>query len=56
MLDDLDLQRSSRLICEECSEESDVYARGWEGHLALEDDGTELVLFFCPRCADDGFG
>ena len=32
--------------------ELDLRAIGWEGHLALEDDGTTSVAFFCPECVD----
>ena len=55
MDDELDTERLQRLVCEECGCESDLEARGWEGHRALEDDGTESVLFFCPRCVNEEF-
>jgi hypothetical protein len=38
---------------EECGCDSDDEARGWEGHLAQEDDGTVSVAFFCPECVAD---
>jgi len=50
--DDVDTERSHRLRCEECAVELDLRAIGWEGHLALEDDGTTSVAFFCPECVD----
>ena len=55
MGDEVCTGRSHRLICEECSEESDLEARRRQSHLALEDDGSETVLFFCPGCADEEF-
>jgi hypothetical protein len=45
------LQRSQLLFCDECGCDSDAEARGWEGHLAQEEDDTVTVAFFCPRCA-----
>jgi len=50
--DELETQRS-HLVCEECGCESDDRAPGWEGHLAIEDDDTESVAFFCPECVDE---
>jgi hypothetical protein len=41
------------LICEECGCESDDWASGWEGDLAIADDGSESIVFFCPECVDD---
>jgi len=51
--DDIGTERSHRLTCEECSVESDLRAVGCEGHLALEDDGTTSVAFFCQECVDE---
>ena len=48
--DELETERSQVLFCEECGCDSDFHARGWEGHLGLEDDGSESVAFFCPEC------
>jgi hypothetical protein len=39
------------VFCEECGCDSDDEARGWEAHLALEDDGTVTVVIFCPVCS-----
>jgi len=33
--------------------ESDLRAVGWEGDLAIEDDRTSSVAFFCPECVDE---
>jgi hypothetical protein len=33
--------------------ESDDRAVGWEAHLGLEDDGTEVVAVFCPECISE---
>jgi hypothetical protein len=48
--EDIDVDHSPRLICEECGCESDDHAWGWEAHLGLDDDGTESVAVFCPDC------
>jgi hypothetical protein len=48
--DELGTERSQRLVCEECGCESDVFASASQGHLALEDDDTVWVAFFCPEC------
>ena len=53
MDDELGTDRSQHLVCEECRCESDDRAPGWEGHLAIEDDDTESVAFFCPECVDE---
>ena len=50
MDDELETERSQLLVCEECGCDSDVLASGWQGHLALEDDDTVRVAFFCPEC------
>jgi hypothetical protein len=46
--DELETERSQRLMCEECGCDSDEGAAGWEGHLGTEDDDTETVVFFLP--------
>jgi hypothetical protein len=46
--EDVDTERSPRLVCEECGCDSDNGTRGWEGHLAQEEDGSVTVAFFCP--------
>jgi len=50
---ELDTKRSHLLTCEECGCESDDRAPGREGHLAIEDDGTESVTFSCSECVDE---
>ena len=37
--EDIDTERSTRFVCEECGCDSDAEARGWEGHLAQEQTG-----------------
>jgi hypothetical protein len=49
--DELETERSQVLFCEECGCESEDEARGWEGHLAQEDDGSVSVVIFCPVCS-----
>jgi hypothetical protein len=49
--DELETRRSQRLFCEECGCDSDPEARGWEGHLAREEDGSVTLAFFCPMCS-----
>jgi len=49
--DELETQRSQVLFCEECGCDSDAEARGWEGPLAQEDDGSVTVVIFCPVCS-----
>ena len=49
--DELETERSQVLFCEECGCDSDDEARGWEGHLAWEDDGSTTVVIFCPACS-----
>jgi hypothetical protein len=54
MRDDVGIERlPHHLICEECGVESDDRAVGWEAHLGLEDDNTEVVACFCPECISD---
>ena len=53
VVDELETQRSQVLFCEECGCDSEDEARGWEGHLAREDDGAESVVIFCPECSLD---
>ena len=49
--DGLETERSQLLVCEECGCASEDEARGWEGHLAQEDDGSDTVAIFCPTCS-----
>jgi hypothetical protein len=51
--DELETERSQHLVCEECGCESDVFTRGWEGHLGIEDDDSVSLVFFCPECVDE---
>jgi hypothetical protein len=39
------------LFCKECGCDSDGEARGWEAHLACEDDGATSVVIICPVCS-----
>ena len=55
------LQRLDSLVplrCAECGRFSDPEAAGWRGcRVDLEEDGDPRGLaFFCPVCAEDGFG
>ena len=50
MDDELETERIQVLFCEECGCDSDDEARGWEGHLAAEDDGSTTVVIFGPGC------
>jgi hypothetical protein len=49
--DELEKERTQVLFCEECGCDSDDEARGWEAHLAREDDGSTTVAIFCPVCS-----
>ena len=51
----IDIKRAPRLICDECGDESDPYACGWEGYLALEEGGSTMVTVFCPSCVEEEF-
>jgi hypothetical protein len=51
MDDELETRRGQILFCEECGCESEDETRGWEGHLADEEDGSETVAIFCPVCS-----
>jgi hypothetical protein len=50
--EDTNVQRF-HLVCEECGVESDDRAVGWEAHLGLEDDGTEVAAVFCGECISE---
>ena len=54
--DELETERYQLLFCEECGCDSDDEARGWEGHLAREDDGSMTVVIFSPACSIPGVG
>jgi len=50
-----------KLVCEECRHGSRDGARGWRGYLIAagdEEDGdtVQVVVFFCPCCAEREFG
>ena len=51
MDDELETERAQVLFCEECGCESDDDPRGWEAHVALEDDGSMTVVVFCAVCS-----
>jgi hypothetical protein len=44
------------VTCEECREEAEGRAVGWEAFLVdLDDDGQDEVVFHCPVCAEREF-
>lgn len=49
--DELETERTRVLFFEECGCASDGEARGWEGHLARDEDGSDSVAIFCPDCS-----
>ena len=53
--ENIDIECYPRLICDECGDESDLHARGWQGLLALEAHGSEMVAVFCPSCVEAEF-
>jgi hypothetical protein len=51
MDDEFETARSQLPVCGACGCESDIEARGWEAHLAREEDGSDSVVIFCPMCS-----
>jgi RNase P subunit RPR2 len=46
-------ERSRRLVCAECGDASDTFTDGWRALLTAEEDGSESVAVFCPKCAEE---
>jgi hypothetical protein len=44
--------------CEECGEQADLYAAGWQARRMDEPFTDELpaLAFFCPKCAERELG
>jgi hypothetical protein len=53
--EELETERSLRLICDECGAMSDLRAFGWEALLTHEENESEGVAFFCPDCVAELF-